>query len=271
VLAPWGKASDNAVALASAPGQAHYHLVGRLQDGQVQYAWWLPDQTQAEAHGRTPLPVRTDWVEAEDAKAGARKLEEFTARIAKLKAWLQVEVPGEDEGSFPYRLALRRTDDGSLKSGGKIVKGESYGLTLVADEKQLENVEKRFVYVFSIDSYGNSTLLFPRPGMGGENRVPFETAGEEKAPAVIPIGPKKMFRVTPPYGLDTYVMLTSLEAIPNPEVLEFQGVRTRGKRAEGNGLQGLLFDMGAATRGAQPYDAPANWSVQRVVIESAEQ
>lgn len=273
VLTPWGKAKDNAVMLVDRPEQAHYHLVGREVDGRLEYAWWLPGRTDAETRDRVPLPVRTDWVPlAVDAKAPAQQLQAFAGRIGKLKAWLQIEVPGGEEG-FPYRLALRRADDGGIKTTGKVMKGESYGLVLQADPAELNSVERRFVYVYAIDSYGNSTLLYPRRGMGGENALPADMSAG--APALIPLGPSKLFRVSPPYGLDTYVMLASHEVIPNPEALAFEGVRkpapASGTRGAANGLLGMLLDAGGGTRGAKPYDAPASWSVQRVTVQSAEQ
>src|SRR6185436_17411952 len=108
--------------------------------------------------------------------------------------------------------------------------GESYGLVLQADEKDLkEGVEKRFVYVFSIDSFGNGTLLFPRAGAGNvENRLPIDHPDKVTPDPVLQLGPAKLFKVSPPFGTDSYILLTSVQPIGDPDVLQFQGVRTRG-------------------------------------------
>jgi hypothetical protein len=101
-------------------------------------------------------------------------------------------------------------------------------LVLQAEAEALKRaVDRRFVYVFSIDSFGDSTLLFPRIESGhNENRVPYDMAGQEALPTEIPLGVAKLVTVGPPFGVDSYILLTSREPIPNPGVLEFQRVRT---------------------------------------------
>jgi hypothetical protein len=93
------------------------------------------------------------------------------------------------------------------------------------------------VYVFVIDSHGTSTLLFPRRG-SVENRFPCPS------PPEIPLGQSAAFEVTPPYGVDTFFLLTSEEALPIPWILEWDGVRTRS------------------------ISASASWSIDRMMFES---
>ncbi|HXW68706.1 MAG TPA: hypothetical protein VEJ88_03780, partial [Dissulfurispiraceae bacterium] len=74
-------------------------------------------------------------------------------------------------------------------------------------------------------------------------------------------------------GVETYILLASEETIPDPEVLEFEGVKTRGTRSPGASrgddtpLAKLLHGIGSATRGQKP-PAPTNWSIQRVTVKS---
>lgn len=68
-----------------------------------------------------------------------------------------------------------------------------------------------------------------------ENHLPL--AGE----TVIPLHAK--VEVGPPYGVDTYVLLSTDEPIANPWILQWDGVRS-------------------------PHVMPAGWSIERIVIES---
>jgi hypothetical protein len=133
---------------------------------------------------------------------------------------------------------------------------------LQAEEAALKRgVEKRYVYVFSLDSFGNSTLLFPLKAQGVvENRVPIDTP----PPAEIPLGTR--FEIGPPFGVDTYILLTTREPISEPEVLEYQGIRTRGKEPE-TPLGRLLYRIGSETRG-QKLLTPVDWSIAALSLKS---
>ena len=84
----------------------------------------------------------------------------------------------------------------------------------------LRQVPPRYVYVFVVDSHGGRVLLYGTSSV--ENRFP----RPGPAPAEIPLGPTAMFRVVPPYGVDTYYVLTTDEPLPNPRVLEWEDVRS---------------------------------------------
>jgi hypothetical protein len=260
---------NDAIARAASPGEAQYLLVGRWRGGEPEYAWVRPNASQENA---LALPPRTDWVEtpAPDAiERTAGALEDQALRLAKLRSWLPLGAPA-DEGRFPYRLALKNVASGQVRTDGTLLKGESYGVVLQANPKDLaKSVEKRFVYVFSIDSFGNSALIFPRAGAGNvENRVPYDQEGATPPPAQIELA-RARFRIGPPFGTDTYVLLSSVQPIGDPDVLQFQGVRTRGApAADANPLGRLLGGVGSATRGAQP-ETPADWSLERLVFRSA--
>jgi hypothetical protein len=235
----------------------------------LSYAWVLPNVSRDDS-ARFPMPVRTDWIAAGTSKdelgRTAKRLCEFAQRIEKIRGWLLIDPP-PDEGRFPYTLALKNSRTGEIKTSGTIVERESYGLVLRTDTSLAHGpVERRYVYVFAMDSYGNSTLLFPHAGAGNiENRIPYNDAGG--APIEIPLGRPALFTVGPPFGLDSYVLLTSEQAIPDPDGLAFEGIRTRGTEPA-SPLASLLTSLGSATRGPQLI-APADWSLQRMFIRSS--
>lgn len=247
------------LSLEAAPATATYLLVGR---GAGAFAWVLPGALESDAR-KVALPVRTDWiVEAPDL---ASRLHEFAQRIARLKAWLELEPP-PDDGNFPYRLALRDKKTKEVIARETLVKGEAFDVELVChDEDLARSVDRRYVYVFAIDSFGKGTLLFPRATAGSvENRLPLDDP-KGNLPTVIPLG--RTIRVQPPYGLDALVMLTTEEALPEPDIFEFQGVRTRGERAAPTPLARVLHAVAGGQRGLG-VEAPATWSIQHVLMRS---
>ncbi len=72
--------------------------------------------------------------------------------------------------------------------------------------------------------------------------------------------------MTAPFGIDSYFLLSTDEALPNPWILEWDGVRTRNAQPV-TALERLLLMTSAGTRGA-PVVTRATWSLDRVVFES---
>jgi len=72
------------------------------------------------------------------------------------------------------------------------------------------------------------------------NRYPLA----DPVPDEIPLGNPSAFRITRPYGIDTFVLLSTEEPLPNPSILGWEGVRARSMLAE------------------------TPWSIERVTIES---
>ena len=147
--------------------------------------------------------------------------------------------------------------------GGNVAVGETYGLVLVADNKNKAawDGQKRYVYVFALNGDGSTKLYFP---LGGsvENQMPRIIDGN--AQDTIPLGQQPLFRVTLTNGPDTYVIITTDEPIPNPSVLEMKGVKTRD--ASRGSWVSQLMNVGATTRGE--LITPTNWSIQRVTVRS---
>jgi len=190
-------------------------------------------------------------------------------RTGRVKAWLQIEAP-PDSNPFPYHLALKNTKTGAIKTSGKTVEKEEYSLMLIADRDQLAKgpVVPRYVYVLTIDSFGTGQLLVPATE-GAEHRVPFEVAGKEKGKVPTEVQLSGI-EVGEPFGVDTFILITSIDAIPNAaNALNFGGARTRGQ-LNGEGLSPiarLLYQTGSATRGTRVAN-PTGWSIQRLSMKS---
>ncbi|NIM15427.1 MAG: hypothetical protein GTO45_25915, partial [Candidatus Aminicenantes bacterium] len=82
----------------------------------------------------------------------------------------------------------------------------------------------RYVYVFSIDSFGKGELLF------GDSENYFPVTDEFQAE--IQPGDKEIFKIAEPFGVDTLFLLTTEEPITNTEVLDFKGVRREPEKVK---------------------------------------
>ena len=75
-----------------------------------------------------------------------------------------------------------------------------------------------------------------------------------------------------PFGVDTYFLLTSDNAIDNPEVFHFEGVRTEaGTRGASDPLTDLLSSTSSMTRGGATRPVPALWSIETLTFRSVPQ
>jgi hypothetical protein len=210
------------------------------------------------------MPLRSGWHEA-GAAATPLALEDAISRLRRIFGWHQLQSP--PGRGLPYHLAIRRAGDGALVEDGVLIAHGHYGLVLRARAGRMpEAIEPRYVYVFAIDSEGRSVLLFPLNG-SVENRLPIVAEGAKAArpPAEIAIGGQPSFRVTPPYGIDTYFVLTTDEALPDPWSLEWDGVRAVPQH-HASALEELLA-LGGTTR-APKLVTPPNWSIERLTLES---
>jgi uncharacterized caspase-like protein len=231
----------NAIVTAERPQDAHYILTGRFHDRTLEYAWVRPGVSRADRL-KTSLPLRSTWLPYASDDADA--LQYRALCMHKILAWNELESPRYSR--WPYRLALQERLDG----------GGTYPLLLKSAGTR---AAKRFVYVFAIDSYGQSTLLFP-PSGSVENRFPIG----DNAPPEIALG---RIRVTPPYGVDTYFFLTTAEPLANPWVLQWDGIR--GPRPETpTALEQLLAATSSSARSPTSIVTPVDWSIERVIVES---
>lgn len=255
---------------------AHYWLCGRSTAEGLQYAWLLPDATEESARemgNRLPLPLRSDWI-ATSAETAAT-LNEKSRALARIRGWLTLESPPSQD-SFPYRLALRNADTGEFYAGGDVRDGENYKLYLRAREEDLKsakNLARRWVYIFTIDSFGECTLLYPASARGNEgNLQPYALVNEQpNFEPLIPLpGDKVDFSIAAPFGVDSYFLLTTQEAI-DPSIFTAEGVRTRAGTRGGvvaDALTQMLSDVNAGTRAAKRAETPGTWSIEIRTIRS---
>jgi hypothetical protein len=246
-----------------------HHSNCERSEPKFQYAWVLPNMTQEQGQDFS-LPVRTGWITVEKEEPFqeiAEKLTDSVRQLVRIRAWYQLSSP-PGNGSFPYHLALKNANTGEIITTGPLIQDEKYGLVLRVDQAQLksiENIEKRYVYVFSIDSYGKGTLLFPRGVWGNaENYFPATVDDYEDN---IRLGSEEIFAVSEPYGKDTFILLTTTDAISRPEVLDFSGVR-KGEIPGLSPLEELLYDLNSGYRHTRSRPMIMNWSIQRLPILS---
>lgn len=258
--------SVNGIIKLTGQKEAKYFLSGRYKNDKLEYAFYLPEITSDQKEVSS-LPVVSDWDEISSAnlKNDLNKIFETSFKLAKINAWLTLEVP-EDGGSFPYRLALRNSMNGKLITEGNVIDGEIYGFALVLDSLLLKNWDKtkRWIYVLGIDSYGEVSLFYPTNG-NVENREPEVI---NPLPTEIILGNKKLFKIGKPFGTDTYILLTSPDQIPNPELMESKGVKTRSA-TQGNPLVDLFSNIGSTTRAGNKI-MPTEWSLNRITTISIE-
>lgn len=203
---------------------------------------------------------------------------EYAVRVGKVHAWLTLSGrPGQT--AFPYRLVLRKPASAINVSAAVLYGGEQYKLFLQLDPAYKEPATtRRWVYVFAISQQGKGTLLFPPLGSGNEgNHLPRAEKDEKPIAPATPLirlldQPYDM-EIGEPWGTDTYVVISTKEAIPNPNIFDFDGVQsTRGAESRGvsgSPLQDMLDAYGNSSRGAIAARAPSEWSIERITFRSA--
>jgi len=273
-----GTALDAIVPVNSLAG-ARYALEGRYRDAGLEFAWIAPSGSEEELQRMAMLPrmpLRTKWLPLTagiDAPGGlAAQLEEYAVRMARLRAWLELEPPQADT-PFPYSLAFQETTSKRVVTEGDMRRGERYKLYLKLDPDLLHRLEqagkkvpRQRVYVFVIDSDGTGTSLFPGAQGNVENVFPPD---QTPPPAEIPLSSRDYdLEIADPLGTDVYFMIVSADVI-DPMVLSFEGVRGGPEGKRGGSLSRLLFGIGSGrSRGSDQPPAPSQWSIEKRVIRS---
>ncbi|UCE04056.1 MAG: caspase family protein [Candidatus Latescibacterota bacterium] len=268
-LGPAG--TTGAIEVTPDPARAHYLLVGRGAGPELQYAWILPNVTRSQAQQCSPLAVRSEWCSASYASASveqaAHRLRELAIRLAVIRGWLELEAP-PDDGLFPYRLTLKSADSDAspdlepMDSTPTAFEGQSFQVVLQADADALsQGLQQRYVYVFALDSAGRSVLLFPRNRSNADNLVPRSGMTSDPVEEIPLLGTQ--FTISAPFGIDTFLLLSTRQPIPDPGVLE-GGRVTRGSATA---LSRLLSQVATGTRGITPA-TQMDWSIQRLSIRT---
>jgi hypothetical protein len=255
---------------------ADYILAGTLAANGPQWAWYHKAEFALGPHEVTkdhspgcsthsPYPVSSDWAALADPAAlqdASTKLNEYAVRLAKIHGWLN--LPGDQSASDSnyYKLIFKRAADKSvLPEGEAATQDERLKMYLSADSRV---TQKRWVYILDIDCHGKGTLLYPADT--AENRFP----NDADTPHEFELPGAPTLRIGAPFGVDTVLMISTQEPLPDPYALNFEGVGTRNgaTRGEYNPLQQLLSSASSGTRGAIP-DIPTNWSIDAIPLLSA--
>jgi len=256
---------NSSVELSADASKIQYYLSGRIRNDQLEYTFVLPLISNSDTAFENTLPVRTDYnmikKDTSSVSEAADSLAESTFKLSKIKSWLTLSGP-PDQGNFPFLLGLKDANTNKIITKGTVKKGEDLGLVLLTDtiNERYWDRSQRYVYVILIDSKGKVALAYPLSG-SIENKLPIKSSDVEIKTG-LPLGYKRLITVAAPFGVDTYIMLTTDEPIPDPELFNQEGVITRGDQ---NGLQQLI-NIGSKTRG--DFNTPANWSIYRLSIKS---
>jgi hypothetical protein len=267
--------SSSAVKGASSLANANYILTGVLtQDGPA-YAWFHksefdagPRASAAKDHSpgcsaTSPYPIRTEWTPLADAAhidSVGDKLNEYALRLGKVHGWINLSDSATAQSAATYyKLALvSATDETLLPADQPAKQGDRMKMALQSDDRV---TDPRWVYVLDIDCHGAGTLLYPVNY--SENQFP--NAGANQREFVLPHS--LTLRIGPPYGVDTLILLSTAQPLPDPSALNFEGVASRGSRGPSSPLQDLLANASSGTRGfSEPI--PTNWGIDLTRIRS---
>jgi len=253
---------ENSFRFCKTKEKSIYIPAGRVIDGELEYTWMRPEIVPAQSPS-LKMPLRMEWEKINEEHS---KFANLLLQLVKVRAWIQLATPPRklQTSIFPYSLVLKKTKSGEYTTTGPVSYKDEYGLVLQATpDIQSNKKEKRYVYVFMIDSMANSTLFYPNKNFFNHQKLYPET---DEWPEEIQIGKKDLFYIDKPLGMDTYILLTTKEKISDPEILELNGNRKeRGKTR--TGLERLLYDLNSATRGPDT-DTILDWSMERLHILS---
>ncbi len=273
-LAPTG--SDSAVQSADNLATAHYALTGVLTEDGPAYAWYHkselaagPPAPNAPAHSpgcsaTSQYPVRSDWVPIGSAAAidsASAKLNNYALLLAKVHGWLELaNNPSDASSDAYYSLALiPSSGDNPLMADQTTHQGDELKMALASTDRV---IERRWVYVLDIDCHGRGTVLYPGNYTGNEYPNDADTGRQfllRGAPTL---------RIGKPYGVDTLILLSTEQPLPDPYALNFDGVATRGTRGVTSPLEKLLYQTSGGTRGISEA-VPTNWGIRIMIVHSA--
>ena len=255
---------------------AGYVLAGTIAKGDASYAWFHKNEYAAVPHAASsstpdhspgcsttsPYPVRTDWVTAADPSA----LTDYSQRLAKVHGWLQISnnaAAGASEANY-FKLALvPMTSTNAVDISAAVKQNEQYRLALKASGTVKD---PRWVYILDIDCHGKGSLIYPLNY--SENQYPSE--GDSGDLVVLRHAPT--LKVGSPYGIDTMVLLSTAQPLPDPSVLNFDGVARGATRGASNPLQRLLSSASSGSRGLNAeVEVPTDWGIETQSLRSVPQ
>jgi hypothetical protein len=209
--------------------------------------------------------VRTDWTPLIDASRidpVGNKLNDYALRLGKVHGWINLSdsATGESAAGYYKLVMVRASDEAAVPADQPAQQGDRIKMALQSTDAV---TDPRWVYVLDIDCHGKGTLLYPIDY--SENQFP--SAGQTDKKFILPHS--LTLHIGPPYGVDTLILLSTAQPLPDPSALNFEGVASRGARGTDSPLQKLLSSASNGSRGfAEPI--PTNWGIDLSRIRSVE-
>jgi hypothetical protein len=266
--------AQSVVQPAKTQADANYLLTGVLTPDGPAYAWFHksefaagPRTAIAKDHSpgcstTSPYPVRTDWTalaDATQADALSKKLNDFALRLGKVHGWLTLQ-DSVNGTSMYYNLALVHAGDTKEQAADQAIQqGDRMQMELVSEDKV---VDARWVYVLDIDCHGAGSLLYPINY--SENQFP--NAGSNERKFVLPHS--VTLRVGAPFGFETLILLSTEQPLPDPYVLNFEGVNSRNSRGVSSPLEKLLSGRSAGNSRGFEGEVPTDWGMSVTHLRS---
>ena len=278
-LVPTDPAS--AVKIAADMAGAEYALTGTATADGPAYAWFHKKELSAGppasvAHDHSPgcsttsqYPVRSDWVDMTglaDLDEGVTSLSKYASLLAKIHGWLDLaSSPADASTGNYYTLTMVPATGAAPAAAGQpgqpdspVHQGDQLKMALKSTDRV---IERRWIYVLDIDCHGKGSLVYPLDY--AENQFPNDADNGRQF--VLPGA--RTLRVGPPYGVDTLILLSTAQPLPDPYVLNFEGVATRGTRGVESPLEKLLANTSSGTRGFSG-EVPTNWGIALTTMRS---
>ena len=257
---------------ANVIGDASYVLAGSLVKGDAGYTWFhknesaivpralaIPDHSPG-CSTTSPYPVRSDWVTMADsaaAPAAAGTLNTYSSRLAKIHGWLQLSnnaVAGASESGYFKLTLVPMTNTNPVDPDHPVTENDRYRLAL---QSSTAVKESRWVYILDIDCHGKGSLVYPQNY--SENQYPSQ--GDNDQQIILRNAP--ILKVRPPYGVDTMILLSTAQPLPDPSVLNFEGVARGSTRGVKSPLEQLLSSASSGSRGlGAEVEVPTNWGIE---------
>lgn len=259
------------IQLVSNPAEAQYILYGTINDdntiayGLVKANISLKDSLESMPINTRAFPLAGNTDAA--YKAIIDSLFDISLKLSKIRGWLTL-TPPQEAGFFPYRLVMRNATSKTEVDSNGVKIGDKLDLSIEATEDYLDRpIEKKYIYVFTIDINGKMQLIYPNVAEGSvQNKFPLNT--EEGLPR------KKMnFFNRPataslPVGTDNYFLIASKEPIQEPGRL-FNQDGVRGVARGNKSSLSALLDMGNESKARGLSTAtPTNWNLLRLAVKT---
>ncbi len=246
--------------VVSSMGNSDYFLAGGIKNNQFGYQIL---KTDFNVDSASEYPVKSSLLILDTTQENnlCDKLCENLWKLSRIKSWLTLDSR-DGVGAFPYSIYFKNTKSGNIIQGGTVDSGEQYKMYIRRNTPLInsDSVKKRWVYVFVISEDGSITKLFPNYASSIENYLPINLKDSVEELY------KSEVNVDTPFGVDHIICLTSAEPLPNPEIIEQEGITTRG--VSNNPLEELITNLNATTRSVETMKAPEEWSIQKIKFKS---